>query len=54
MKKLSNIFCMLLFALSANAQTINDTIVVYANCEHCIERIEGVLKPTAGILSTRI
>jgi copper chaperone CopZ len=54
MKKLSNIFCMLLFALSANAQTINDTIVVYANCEHCIERIEGVLKPTAGILSARM
>ncbi len=54
MKKLRNILLILVFALRANAQTINDTIVVYANCEHCVERIEGVLKPTAGILSARM
>ena len=54
MKKLRNIILILVFALRANAQTINDTIVVYANCEHCVDRIEGVLKPTAGILSARM
>ena len=54
MKKLRNIILILVFALRANAQTISDTIVVYANCEHCVDRIEGVLKPTAGILSARM
>ena len=54
MKKLRNIILILVFALRANAQTINDTIVVYANCEHCVDRIEGVLKPTVGILSARM
>lgn len=54
MKKLRNILLILVFALRANAQTINDTIMVYANCEHCVERIEGVLKPTAGIFSARM
>ena len=58
MKKLFSLCFGLLFAWTVQAQTksqiINDTIVVYANCEHCVERIESVLKPMQGIVSARM
>ena len=58
MKKIFNLFFLLLFAWTVQAQTNsqinNDTVVVYANCEHCVERIESVLKPVQGVISARM
>ena len=58
MKKIFYLAFMFLFALSTQAQTksqiINDTIYVYANCEQCVERIEGALKPAQGVVSARM